>query len=102
MIALVIPNPIRLKSIAQSLGKKSTLELDKLCQDDEIIGAVLNEIQTYAKQCGLLRLEIPAKIILIADEWSPASGHMTASMKIKRKFITDSYRTQINKLYNMH
>lgn len=47
----------------------------------------------------LARFEKLKKILLVADEFSPQSGTLTASMKLRRKSVESQYRAQIEELY---
>jgi long-chain acyl-CoA synthetase len=40
------------------------------------------------------------KLLLIADEFSVASGEVTPSLKVKRRVLEEKYREQIDKLYS--
>ena len=39
------------------------------------------------------------KIILIADEWSPITGELSSSLKLKRKYIIQKYRDLVEAVY---
>ncbi len=48
------------------------------------------------------RLSPPERIIrfrLVPDEWSPASGELSPTLKLKRKFISDKYRKTLEQVY---
>jgi len=36
---------------------------------------------------------------LVPDEWSPATGELSPTLKLKRKFITDKYRKLLDQVY---
>jgi long-chain acyl-CoA synthetase len=48
----------------------------------------------------LQRVEIPQKIHLCHEPWTPASGLLTEAMKLKRKIIEKEFEKEINALYN--
>ena len=48
---------------------------------------------------NLARFEQLKKVILIAEEFSPENGVLTASMKLRRRVVEDRYRAQIEKMY---
>jgi long-chain acyl-CoA synthetase len=48
---------------------------------------------------NLARFEQLKKVILIAEEFSPENGALTASMKLRRRVVEERYRTQIEKMY---
>jgi len=48
---------------------------------------------------GLARFEKLKKVLLVPDEFSSASGTLTASMKLRRQAVVERYRNEIDKLY---
>ena len=45
------------------------------------------------------RVEQIKKWIIVPDEWSPETGEMTASLKLKRNVVLDNYAAEIEALY---
>jgi long-chain acyl-CoA synthetase len=39
------------------------------------------------------------KIAVVPDEWTPESGELTPSLKLKRRVINEKYKDKINALY---
>lgn len=52
-----------------------------------------------AKQARLEKFEIPAKIKLLPEPWTPESGLVTAALKIKRDCIRKAFSEDLAKLY---
>lgn len=52
-----------------------------------------------AKQARLVKFEIPAKIKLIPEPWTPESGLVTAALKLKREVIRKTYENDLAQLY---
>lgn len=52
-----------------------------------------------AKQARLDKFEMPARIKLIAEPWTPESGLVTAALKLKREAIRKAYADDLAKLY---
>lgn len=100
VVGIVVPQSKALKAIAKSLGKEH-LSHEQLCRDPAVVRSVLSAIQEHGKKAKLLKSEIPSKLLVVADEWSPDSGLVTAAMKIRRKNITDHYQRDINRLYGI-
>ena len=48
---------------------------------------------------NLARFEQLKKVILIAEEFSPENGALTASMKLRRRVVEERYREQIEAMY---
>jgi long-chain acyl-CoA synthetase len=53
-----------------------------------------------AKAARLEKFEVPAKIILLADPWTPESGLVTAALKLKREQLKTKFKDDLNKLYH--
>lgn len=51
------------------------------------------------KDAKLDKFEIPAKIKLMAEPWTPESGLVTAALKIKREQIKSKFKDDLQKLY---
>ena len=69
-------------------------ELNKHPKVKELID---NEVQEKNK--SLSSFETLKKVIIAPIEFSIASGEMTASMKVKRKVVTENYQAQLDVLY---
>ena len=39
-------------------------------------------------------------MLIVLDEWTPDNGLATAAFKIRRKFIYDEYKNEIEMTYN--
>jgi long-chain acyl-CoA synthetase len=48
---------------------------------------------------GLAHHETIKKIAVVADEWTPESGELTPSLKLKRRVINEKYKDRIDALY---
>ena len=53
-----------------------------------------------AKAARLEKFEIPARIILLSEPWTPESGLVTAALKIKRESIRKAFSEDLAKLYS--
>src|SRR5579863_6059005 len=62
------------------------------------VRALYEEIVTDLNR-DLARFEQLKKVILVADEFSPENGVLTASMKLRRRVVEDRYRAQIDAMY---
>lgn len=100
LIAFIVPNINILMDLAKKEGKEVTKEsspelIEKLCGDKEIIAAATEQVKSYGSKSGLLRYEIPLKIKLCHESWTPDSGLVTAALKIRRRQIQDFYQKDI-------
>ena len=49
----------------------------------------------HGKKCSLEKFEVPTKITLSPEIWTPESGLVTAAFKLKRKCIQVRFRCSI-------
>ena len=61
---------------------------------DEIASAVAEANETVA------RVEQIKKWIIVPDEWTPDTGEVTPSLKLKRRVVLDKYADQIEEMYS--
>lgn len=52
-----------------------------------------------AKDGKLQKFEIPEKIKLLPDPWTPESGLVTAALKIKREQVKAKFKNELEQLY---
>lgn len=77
----------------------SELSDETLCSNKWFVEHVLRDIQQEGSKKGLRRTQIPSRIKLVCDEWSPESGLVTASFKLRRREIERFYEADIKQLY---
>lgn len=51
---------------------------------------------------NLEKFEIPVKIRLSPDPWTPETGLVTDAFKLKRKELTAHYQGDIDRMYGTH
>ncbi len=56
-----------------------------------------DEIKSFNKKLG--ENDRIKRFILIADEWSPFTGELSSSLKLKRKYIIQKYKDLIESIY---
>lgn len=86
--------------MAKDLGKDK-LTHEQLCRDPAVVAGIFKAIHDHAKKAKLNKMEIPTKIQVCAEDWSPDSGLVTAAMKIRRRNIQDFYKLDINRMYGI-
>ncbi len=91
-VAVVIP-------ALPELAKISSLPLHEAVKQKEVQDKVVQLMQKYGLGMGLEKGELPAKVALVLDEWTPDSGLVTAAFKIRRRFIVERYQKEIDRLY---
>ncbi|XP_046676781.1 fatty acid CoA ligase Acsl3 [Homalodisca vitripennis] len=98
-VALLVPNPSQLSTLAQSLGLGADLTFEQLCVNRKVEQAVIGQLAAHGKKCKLERFEIPTAVKLCTEVWSPDMGLVTAAFKLKRKDIQERYQHEINRMY---
>ncbi|KAF3792707.1 Long chain acyl-CoA synthetase 9 [Nymphaea thermarum] len=97
-VALVVPFAQPLEDWAEKQGLLYT-DLTDLCQNEECIKEVLASLVKAAKNMRLDKFEIPTKIKLLPDAWTPESGLVTAALKLKREVIRKAFAKDLTDLY---
>nr|GMC85700.1 long chain acyl-CoA synthetase 8-like [Ipomoea batatas] len=97
-IALIVPSREALLNWAEEYGFR-TRNLPELCDRLEAIKEIQHSLYEVGIDAGLDRLEIPAKIKLLPEPWTPESGLVTAALKLKRAQIKATFKDELNKLY---
>ncbi|KAL1518661.1 hypothetical protein AB1Y20_002949 [Prymnesium parvum] len=96
-IALICPNIPTLKKTAAELGVDG--ELAAMCVEPKLLDAVLKDVQAVCKASGLQRFEIPTKVVLIEELWTPDNDMLTAVQKLKRRQILEKHKAQVDAVY---
>lgn len=52
-----------------------------------------------ARAAKLNKFEIPSKIRLLSEPWTPESGLVTAALKLKREQIKTKFKDELQTLY---
>lgn len=94
--ALVVPNFVILDEYCQKNGI-SYASKEELVQNPLIIKFYENIIAKRTESLG--RVEQIKKFTLLTNELTQESGELTPTMKLKRKFINEKYKLQIEKMY---
>ncbi|XP_063288213.1 long-chain-fatty-acid--CoA ligase 4 isoform X2 [Pelobates fuscus] len=97
VISFVVPNQKKLTGLAQQKGIEGTWE--EICNNPTMEAEVLREIKEVASSMKLERFEIPIKVRLSPDPWTPETGLVTDAFKLKRKELKNHYLTDIERMY---
>ena len=95
--ALVVPNPAKVKQVAESLGIH-TSNYGTLIQNPHLYQYYMGQIESVA--ADLASFEQIKRIILLEDDFSIEKGEMTATMKIRRRIVEEKYQKVIEQIYN--
>ncbi|OXB83073.1 UNVERIFIED_CONTAM: hypothetical protein H355_016637, partial [Colinus virginianus] len=97
VIGFVVPNQKELAELARKKGFKGTWE--EICNSPEMEKEVLKVLAEAAMAANLEKFEIPVKIRLSPEPWTPETGLVTDAFKLKRKELTAYYQTDIDRMY---
>jgi len=98
-VALICPQPKRILELGANLDLKD-LSLDVLCKDERIVKTVADACKAKCKEQKLVEFEIPKKLALISDAWTPENDMLTAALKMKRPMIAAKHKADIDALYS--
>lgn len=96
-VALICPQKPRIEALGDALGVKG--EFESLCRDEKVIEHVLSGCRATCKEQKLVEFEIPKRIALISELWTPENDLLTAAMKLKRPLIAQKHKEDIDRLY---
>ncbi|KAG6663027.1 long chain acyl-CoA synthetase 8 [Carya illinoinensis] len=97
-VALVVPSRQVLEKWAQQAGINYK-DFSELCDKAEIASEVQQSLSKVGKTAKLDKFEIPPKIKLLPEPWTPESGLVTAAFKIKREQLKAKFKDELKKLY---
>ena len=98
VVAIIVPSKVYLEMIGHNLGKDMCY--DSLLNDKDVLQRVLKELSEHGYRNKLHKFEVPRAITFVQEEWTPESGLITASFKIKRKPIQNLYQSAIDRMYD--
>ncbi|KAL3592429.1 hypothetical protein D5086_011069 [Populus alba] len=97
-VALVVAAQPALEEWASKKGIAFT-DFAELCEKEETIKELQASLLKAAKAARLEKLEIPTKIKLLPDPWTPETGLVTAALKLKREAVRKAFFEELSKLY---
>lgn len=104
LVAIVVPNAVQLLALAKKLDPSlANCKLSDLCANPTITTKVREAMRLAAKtgKDKLKEIEIPKKIVLVDDEWTPDNGLITASLKIRRKQLQLKYSAVLDEMFGI-
>ncbi|XP_048838920.1 long-chain-fatty-acid--CoA ligase 4-like isoform X2 [Brienomyrus brachyistius] len=97
VISFVVPNQKQLTALAAKKEIEGTWE--EICNHSVMESAVLQAIKEVAASFQLQRFEIPVKVRLSPDPWTPETGLVTDAFKLKRRELRNHYLNDIERMY---
>ena len=95
--ALLVPNFNYLKNWCIANGLYNDEEINEMIRLPGVHQVFSEEIKRL--NTTLSEFEKILRFRLVPDEWSPLSGELSASLKLKRQVIENKYREMIGKIY---
>ena len=95
--ALIQPNWEWIKQWSSIKGNDISLDTAVACKDEKLISRIQQEIDFHNEGFG--NWEKVKTFQLTPDVWSIDAGHLTPTMKSKRKVIKEMYKDLYEKLY---
>ncbi|NXP45208.1 ACSL4 ligase, partial [Heliornis fulica] len=97
VISFVVPNQKKLTALAEQKGIHGTWV--DICNNPTMEAEILQEIKEVANKMKLERFEIPIKVRLSPEPWTPETGLVTDAFKLKRKELKNHYLNDIERMY---
>ena len=94
--AVIAPNFPVLEEWAQQQGI-STAERAAMVRDPRVVARFQQEVDRANHE--LSPWEKIKRFRLVADEWTPEAGHLTPSLKLKRRVVVERYKDLIEDMY---
>jgi long-chain acyl-CoA synthetase len=96
--ALISPNYEFLHNWAGGHGIKFRDNND-LIANPQTIARIQKEVNEINKTLG--QTEQIKRFRLVSEEWTPATGEMSPTLKLKRKVLSDKYKSLIEEIYSV-
>lgn len=96
--ALISPNYEFLHNWAGMHGIKFR-DNQELIANPQTVARIQKEVNEMNKNIG--QTEQIKRFRLVVEEWSPATGEMSPTLKLKRKVIAEKYKSQIEEIYSV-
>ena len=97
--AILVPDFKYLQEWADHSGLKIRENIKEIAGQPELMTAMNKEISKINK--NLSEHERIKRFRIVTDEWTPQSGELSASLKLKRKFVEAKYADIINDIYQI-
>ena len=86
--------------MAKSILVSNNNDKFEIYNNDKVKRRFLAKLALFARTNGLRRYEIPKELILTNDDWTPDTGLVTTSFKLKRKNIEQYYAEAIQAAFS--
>jgi long-chain acyl-CoA synthetase len=96
--ALLVPDFNYLKEWCVINNITNGKKREELIVLPEVVSAMNREIARINE--GLMEWERVKRFRMVHEDWSPATGELSASLKLKRKVVADRYSHLLDSIYN--
>lgn len=96
--ALIQPDFDFLKEWGNKKGRNIPSDPKEMVKNEDVIKRIQKEIDFYNERFG--KWEKVKKFELTPEVWSIEGGHLTPTMKMKRKVIKEKYKALYDKIYD--
>jgi long-chain acyl-CoA synthetase len=96
--ALIQPNFDQVRLWFKENGFSYENSQTGICENKKLIDEMTREIKTHDQKFG--SWECVKAIKLTPDIWSIEGGHLTPTMKVKRKVVIHKYQSLIKEIYD--
>ncbi|MDP2338827.1 MAG: long-chain fatty acid--CoA ligase [Bacteroidota bacterium] len=96
--ALISPNFVYLHDWC-SQRKIHFIDNKDLIQKTEVLAQLHREVATINKKLG--EHEEIKRFRLVSDEWTPQTGELSPTLKLKRNYVAAQYKTIIDEIYSV-
>ncbi|MBL4655338.1 MAG: long-chain fatty acid--CoA ligase, partial [Bacteroidia bacterium] len=95
--ALIYPSFDNLKIWCEKNGVSYSSN-EEVIKDEKVLSQFDSELEIYNAEFG--NWETIKKFELVSDEWTPESGLLTPTLKLKRKVIMEKYKDLVDNIYS--
>lgn len=96
--AIIVPAFSYIKDWLKQKGLQYNKSKSELIQLSEVKAAIRKDVNEINKTLG--EFEAVKRYRLINEEWSPETGEMSPTLKLKRNVLTERYNTLIDEIYS--
>lgn len=94
-VAIVVPDRAEARELARAVGIDPDRE--GWLEREPVRGPIEADIETRTR--GLRSYERPRRLLLVEEEWTPANGLLTPTLKVRRRNVTQKYLPRVEQLY---
>jgi long-chain acyl-CoA synthetase len=95
--AIIVPAFSYIKDWLKQKGIDNNITKDEILLQPEVITAIRKDVGEINKSLG--EFEVIKRYKLITDEWSPDTGEISPTLKLKRNVLAERYNHIIDEIY---